>query len=287
MSKVEISLTQMVKMRIKGIDSEVLLKAMIMAKEAKLEDVTLGKLESHYLAEGNVTAVVEALIAAKSADVDLDDRQRLNLTFATAAGIDLAKKDVISAVEECFNYRVVETEPITAFTRDGIRLTMKARITIRAKIKKIIGCPGEETVLARINEAIVSLIGSTDSHQEIVENPHEIAETVLSKEELFEDTAFTVISIDISGIEIGEDVHAGIEIERAKAKIATEQAKEQKMRALAEEARAHHIKAESEVAEAMAEAFRKGNLSIHDYHKIKNTEADTEMRESIAKNAKR
>jgi uncharacterized protein YqfA (UPF0365 family) len=257
---------------------------MIEAYKAGLKTVKRDELEAHYLAGGNVENVVHALVSAEKANIDLG--------FKMATAIDLAGRDVFEAVQMSVNPRVINTPPVTAVAKDGIQLICKARVTVRANIKQLVGGAGEETVLARVGEGIVSSIGSSNSHKAVLENPDSISRVVLEKG-LDAGTAFEILSIDIADIDIGKNIGAYLQIDQADADKNIAQAKaeerramavatEQEMKAKAQEARAKVIEAEVEVPLAMAEAFRSGNLGIMDYMRYKNIDADTNMRESIA-----
>lgn len=257
---------------------------MIKSRKAKI-DVTRDELEAHYLAGGNIRNVVNALISASKAKITLD--------FDSATAIDLAGRDVFEAVQMSVNPKVIDTPPVTAVAKDGIQLVAKARVTVRANIKQLVGGAGEETVLARVGEGVVSSIGSADSHKAVLENPDSISKVVLSRG-LDSGTAFEILSIDIADIDIGKNIGAELQTDQAEAdlKVANARAEErramavaleQEMKAKAQEARAKVIEAEAEIPMAMAEAFRNGNLGIMDYYKMKNIMSDTDMRESIAK----
>ena len=244
-------------------------------------------MEAHYLAGGRVSAVVNALISADKANMSLD--------FKTATAIDLAGRDVFKAVQMSVNPKVIDTPPVAAVAKDGIQLIAKARVTVRTNIKQLVGGAGEETVLARVGEGIVTSIGSAMSHKQVLENPDSISKLVLQKG-LDSGTAFEILSIDIADIDIGKNIGAQLQIDQADADKNIAQAKaeerramavasEQEMKAKAQEARAKVIEAEAEVPKAMAEAFRNGNLGIMDYYKMQNIQADTAMRESISKPA--
>ncbi len=269
-SHVRIQLGELVEHYLAGLDIHKVTHAMIVIKEAEI-DVPMKKIVEHFHAGGDIIAVAKALVAAKNADMELDGNSKLNLTFPTAANIDLAGVDVQQAVQDAILFRVVETADIAAITIDGVQLSMRCRVTIRPNIRMIVKGAGEETVLARINEALVSAIGSTTSHHKILENPYELADRVEKNEDLFKDTAYQVLSIDISNLEVKRDVQSELKAVRAKADFAA--------------AKAHHLQVEAEVQKAMADAFRDGNISIQDYQEIKNTEADTTMREALAKSA--
>ena len=284
-SGVHISLIQLVLMRIRQVPATVIVKAMIEAHKAGLQDVKRDDLEAHYLAGGNVEAVVHALVSASKANIELG--------FKMATAIDLAGRDMFQAVQMSVNPKVIDTPPVTAVAKDGIQLIAKARVTVRANIRQLVGGAGEDTVLARVGEGIVSSIGSSVSHKEVLENPDTISKLVLKKG-LDSGTAFEILSIDIADIDIGKNIGAALQIDQAQADKNIAQAKaeerramaialEQEMKAKAQEARAKVIEAEAELPRAMAEAFINGNLGIMDYYKMKNMEADTTMRESIAR----
>ncbi|MBP2690308.1 MAG: flotillin-like protein FloA [Muribaculaceae bacterium] len=284
-SGVRISLLQLVLMRIRQVPANLIVRAMIEAHKAGLKDITRDDLEAHYLAGGNVNKVVHALVSAAKANIDLG--------FKMATAIDLAGRDVFEAVQMSVNPKVIDTPPVTAVAKDGIQLIAKARVTVRANIRQLVGGAGEDTVLARVGEGIVSSIGSSESHKQVLENPDSISKLVLKKG-LDSGTAFEILSIDIADIDIGRNIGAALQIDQAQADKNIAQAKaeerramaialEQEMKAKAQEARAKVIEAEAELPRAMAEAFIKGNLGIMDYYKMKNIEADTEMRENIAR----
>ena len=283
-SGVRISLIQLVLMRWRGVSPNVIVMAMITGTKAGLK-LHANELEAHYLARGNVPKVINALISADKANIPLD--------FKMAAAIDLAGRDVFEAVQMSVNPKVINTPPVTAVAKDGIQLIAKARVTVRANIKQLVGGAGEETVLARVGEGIVSSIGSAASHKEVLENPDSISKVVLGKG-LDAGTAFEILSIDIADIDVGKNIGAVLQMDQAEADKNIAQARaeerramavalEQEMKAKAQEARAKVIEAEAEVPMAMAEAFRSGNLGIMDYYKMKNVQADTAMRENIAK----
>ena len=284
-SGVRISLMQLFLMRIRKVPANVIVQAMIEAHKAGLSGVTRDDLEAHYLAGGKVEQVVHALVSASKANIDLG--------FKMATAIDLAGRDVFQAVQMSVNPKVIDTPPVTAVAKDGIQLIAKARVTVRANIRQLVGGAGEDTVLARVGEGIVSSIGSSESHKQVLENPDSISKLVLKKG-LDSGTAFEILSIDIADIDIGKNIGATLQMDQAQADKNIAQAKaeerramaialEQEMKAKAQEARAKVIEAEAEVPLAMAEAFRSGNLGIMDYYKMKNIEADTSMRESIAR----
>lgn len=284
-SGVRISLIQLFLMRIRKVPPQVIVRAMIEAHKAGLKTITRDELEAHYLAGGHVERVVHALVSASKANIDLG--------FQMATAIDLAGRDVFEAVQMSVNPKVIDTPPVTAVAKDGIQLIAKARVTVRANIRQLVGGAGEDTILARVGEGIVSSIGSSESHKQVLENPDSISKLVLKKG-LDSGTAFEILSIDIADINIGKNIGATLQMDQAQADKNIAQAKaeerramaialEQEMKAKAQEARAKVIEAEAEVPRAMAEAFRSGNLGIMDYYKMKNVEADTAMRESIAK----
>ena len=283
-SGVRISLLQLILMRWRKVPPRIIVMAMITGTKAGLR-LDANELEAHYLAKGNVPKVVNALISADKANIVLD--------FKMAAAIDLAGRDVFEAVQMSVNPKVINTPPVTAVAKDGIQLIAKARVTVRSNIKQLVGGAGEETVLARVGEGIVSSIGSADSHKMVLENPDSISKVVLRKG-LDAGTAFEILSIDIADIDIGKNIGAYLQMDQANADKNIAQARaeerramavalEQEMKAKAQEARAKVIEAEAEVPLAMAEAFKNGNLGIMDYYRMKNIQADTEMRENIAK----
>lgn len=283
-SGVKMSLLQLVLMRWRKVPPGTIVMAMITGTKAGLK-LDPNELEAHYLAKGNVPKVVNALISADKANIDLN--------FKMAAAIDLAGRDVFEAVQMSVNPKVINTPPVTAVAKDGIQLIAKARVTVRASIKQLVGGAGEETVLARVGEGIVSSIGSAESHKSVLENPDSISKVVLEKG-LDAGTAFEILSIDIADIDIGRNIGAVLQMDQANAdkniaqaraeeKRAMAVALEQEMKAKAQEARAKVIEAEAQIPMAMAEAFRSGNMGIMDYYKFRNIQADTEMRENIAK----
>ena len=283
-SGVDISLIQLFLMRIRNVPPHVIVPAMIEAHKAGLSNITRDELEAHYMAGGHVERVVHALVSASKANIEL--------TFQMATGIDLAGRDVFEAVQMSVNPKVIDTPAVTAVAKDGIQLITKARVTVRANIRQLVGGAGEDTILARVGEGIVSSIGSSENHKSVLENPDSISKLVLRKG-LDAGTAFEILSIDIADIDIGRNIGAALQIDQANADKNIAQAKaeerramavalEQEMKAKAEEARANVIQAEAEVPKAMAEAFRSGNLGIMDYYRMKNIQADTDMRSSIA-----
>ena len=286
-SGVNISLLQLVFMRWRKVPPGTIVQALIVGTKAGIE-LNRNDLEAHFLAGGHVERVVNALVSASKANIDL--------TFKMATAIDLAGRDVFEAVQMSVNPKVINTPPVTAVAKDGIQLIAKARVTVRANIKQLVGGAGEETVLARVGEGIVSSIGSALNHKTVMENPDFISKVVLDKG-LDAGTAFEILSIDIADIDIGKNIGAVLQMDQANADKNIAQAKaeerrtmavalEQEMKAKAQEARAKVIEAEAEIPLAMAEAFRKGNLGIMDYYKFKNIESDTNMRDSISKGGK-
>lgn len=284
-SGVKISLLQLVLMRIRQVPASVIVRALIEAHKAGLQDVTRDDLEAHYLAGGDVEKVVHALVSASKANIDLG--------FKMATAIDLAGRDVFQAVQMSVNPKVIDTPPVTAVAKDGIQLIAKARVTVRANIRQLVGGAGEDTVLARVGEGIVSSIGSAETHKSVLENPDSISKLVLKKG-LDSGTAFEILSIDIADIDIGKNIGAALQIDQAQADKNIAQAKaeerramaialEQEMKAKAQEARAKVIEAEAELPRAMAQAFTEGNLGVMDYYRMKNMEADTNMRENLGK----
>jgi uncharacterized protein YqfA (UPF0365 family) len=283
-SNVHISLIQLVFMRWRKVPPRVIVGALIEGTKAGLK-LSTNELEAHYLAGGHVEKVVHALVSAAKANIDL--------SFNLATAIDLAGRDVFQAVQMSVSPKVIDTPPVTAVAKDGIQLVAKARVTVRANIKRLVGGAGEETVLARVGEGIVSSIGSSHSHKEVLENPDKISKVVLGKG-LDAGTAFEILSIDIADIDIGKNIGAVLQMDQANADKNIAQAKaeerramavalEQEMKAKAQEARAKVIEAEALVPMAMADAFRSGNLGLMDYYRMKNIDADTNMREAIAK----
>ena len=289
LSGVRISLLQLILMRWRKVPPTIIVRSMIEAHKAGLAFIKRDELEAHYLAGGHVEQVIHALVSASKANIDLP--------FQMATAIDLAGRDVLEAVQMSVNPKVNNTPPVTAVAKDGIQLIAKARVTVRANIKQLVGGAGEETVLARVGEGIVSSIGSSKSHKEVLENPDFISKIVLEKG-LDAGTAFEILSIDVADIDIGKNIGAVLQMDQANADKNIAQAKaeerramavatEQEMKAKAQEARAKVIEAEVEIPLAMAEAFRSGNLGIMDYYKLKNIEADTTMRDSISKGTQR
>ncbi len=283
-SNVNVGLIELMLMRIRKVPPGIIVNSMITATKAGLT-ITTRELETHYLAGGHVPSVIKALISA--------DKANINLTFKQATAIDLAGRDVFEAVQISVNPKVITTPKVAAVAADGIQLIAIARVTVRANIQQLVGGAGEDTILARVGEGIVTSIGSAESHKNVLENPDKISKLVLQRG-LDAGTAFEILSIDIADVDVGANIGAKLQTDQASADLKVAEAKaeerramavavEQEMKAKAQEARAKVIEAEAEVPKAMAEAFRQGNLGIMDYYKMDNIKADTEMRESIAK----
>jgi uncharacterized protein YqfA (UPF0365 family) len=281
---VRINLLQLAFMRIRKVPPGMIVKAMTISTKAGIS-IQRDDLEAHYLAGGRVLPVINALISADKANIDLD--------FNTATAIDLAGRDVFEAVQLSVNPKVISTPPIAAVAKDGIQLIAKARVTVRANIRRLVGGAGEDTIIARIGEGVVSSIGSADNHKQVLENPDLISKTVLNKG-LDSGTAFEILSIDIADVDVGKNIGAQLQMDQAQADKNIAQAKaeerramaialEQENKARAQEARAKVIEAEAEIPKAIAQAFLQGNLGIMDYYKMQNIQSDTSMRESISK----
>jgi len=281
---VRISIFTLIGMRLRRVIPSRVVNPLIKAHKAGIH-VTINQLESHYLAGGNVDRVVNALIAAHRANIEL--------SFERCAAIDLAGRDVLEAVQMSVNPKVIETPFIAGVAMDGIEVKAKARITVRANIERLVGGAGEETVVARVGEGIVSTIGSSTNHKKVLENPDMISQTVLSKG-LDAGTAFEILSIDIADVDIGKNIGAELQTEQAEADKKIAQAKaeerramavaqEQEMKAKVQEMRAKVVEAEAEVPMAMSDALRSGNMGVMDYMNLQNITADTEMRGSIGK----
>ncbi len=281
-SGARVGLLNIIFMRFRKVPPKLIVEAKIMAVKAGL-DIPTDSLESHYLARGNVQRVVQALIAADKANISLD--------FKRAAAIDLAGRHVLEAVQMSVNPKVIDTPRVAGVAKDGIQLTAISRVTVRANIDRLVGGAGEETILARVGEGIVTTIGSAVSHKQVLEKPDMISKTVLEKG-LDAGTAFEILSIDIADVDVGKNIGAVLETDRAEADKKIAQAKaeerramaisaEQEMKAKTQEMRAKVVEAEAQIPLAMSDAFRKGNFGIMDYYKMKNIMADTTMRESI------
>ena len=282
-SGVRVGLAELVFMRIRKVPPRVIVDSLITATKAGLR-LTSNELETHYLAGGNVPNVIRALISA--------DKANIKLEFKQATAIDLAGRDVFQAVQISVNPKVINTPKVAAVAADGIQLIVLARVTVRASIAQLVGGAGEDTILARVGEGIVSAIGQAKSHKEVLGSPDKISKLVLSRG-LDAGTAFEILSIDIADVDVGANIGAKLQIDQATADLKVAEAKaeerramavasEQEMIAKAQEARANVIQAESEIPKAIAEAFTKGNLGVMDYYKMQNVQADTEMRSSIS-----
>jgi uncharacterized protein YqfA (UPF0365 family) len=285
-SSVKVSIAQLVGMRIRKVIPSRVVNPMIKATKAGL-DLSINKLEAHLLAGGNVDRVVNALIAAQRAGIALD--------FEKSCAIDLAGRDVLTAVQMSVNPKVIETPIVAAIAKDGIELRAKARVTVRANIDRLVGGAGEETVIARVGEGIVTTVGSANTHKQVLENPDLISRTVLNKG-LDAGTAFEILSIDIADVDVGRNIGAQLQIDQAEAdkRIAQAMAEERRAMAVAQEheniaaaqgMRAKVIEAEAEVPRALAAAFREGKLGVMDYYNMQNVISDTRMREAISKGA--
>ncbi|MDD2412947.1 MAG: flotillin-like protein FloA [Bacteroidales bacterium] len=283
-SGVRISLVQLILMRWRKVPPSIIVNALITGTKAGIP-LNRNDLEAHFLAGGQVKRVVNALISADKANIDL--------TFKSATAIDLAGRDVFEAVQMSVNPKVINTPPVAAVAKDGIQLIAKARVTVRANIRQLVGGAGEDTIIARVGEGIVSAIGSAITHKQVLENPDSISKVVLQKG-LDSGTAFEILSIDIADIDVGKNIGAILQMDQANADKNIAQAKaeerramavavEQEMVAKAQEARAKVIEAEAEIPKAIAGAFNSGNLGIMDYYKFQNIQADTDMRSSITK----
>lgn len=283
-SGVRISLLQLILMRIRNVPPKTIVECMITATKAGLTDITRDDLESLYMSGGHVSNVVRALVSATKANIPM--------TFEQAAAIDLAGRDVLDAVKTSVNPKVIDTPAVEAVAKDGIQVIVKARITVRSDINKLVGGAGEDTVLARVGECIVTSIGSADTHEEVMEQPDNISKLVMEKG-LDRGTAFEILSVDIADVDLGKNVGAELQIERANADRNIAQAKAEERRAMAiaqeQEMKANKIKAESEVvlAEAkvplaLAKALEAGNMGVIDFYKLKNIQADSAMRDSFA-----
>lgn len=283
-SGVKVGIFTLIGMRLRRISPARIINPLIKASKAGL-DITINQLETHYLAGGNVDRVVDALVAAQRADIDLP--------FMRAAAIDLAGRDVLQAVQMSVNPRVIETPKVSAVAKDGIEVIVRARVTVRANIDRLVGGAGEETIIARVGEGIVTTNGSAESHKVVLENPDLISNTVLQKG-LDSGTAFEILSIDIADVDIGKNIGAKLQTDQAEAdkriaqakaeeRRAMAVAKEQEMKARVEEMRSKVVEQEAEIPLAMADALRKGKLGVMDYYNMKNVIADTSMREAIGR----
>lgn len=275
-SNVKVSIFNLIGMRLRRVIPSKIVMPLIKATKAGLT-LSVNQLEAHYLAGGNVDSVVDALIAAERAGIELP--------FEKAAAIDLAGRDVFDAVKMSVNPKVIETPNVSAVAKDGIELLVKARVTVRANLERLVGGAGEATVLARIGEGIVTTVGSALSHKEVLENPDDISKRVLSKG-LDSGTAFEILSIDIADIDVGRNIGAQLQSVQAEADKNIAQAKAEERRAMAiakeQEMRAYVVEAEAEVPKAMAYALREGKMGVMDYYDLQNIQADTRMREQLS-----
>ena len=282
-SGVHISLIQLFLMRLRNVPPTIIVESLIEAHKAGLKTITRDNLEAHYMTGGHVQRVVHALVSAAKANIDL--------SFEKATAIDLAGRDVFEAVQTSVNPTVIDTPPVAAVAKNGIQLITKARVTVRANIHQLVGGAGEDTILARVGEGIVSSIGSAESHEQVLENPDSISKLVLRKG-LDAGTAFEILSIDIADIDVGKNIGATLQMDQANADKNIAQAKaeerramaiaaEQEMKAKAQEARAEVIQAEAEVPKALAQALRDGHMGFMDYYRLENLKGDTNMRENI------
>ncbi len=282
-ANVKIGIWNLVGMRLRRVVPARIVNPLIKSVKAGL-DIPINKLEAHYLAGGNVDRVVNSLIAAQRANIPLE--------FERAAAIDLAGRDVLEAVQMSVNPKVIETPIVAAIAKDGIELKAKAKVTVRANIERLVGGAGEQTIIARVGEGVVTTIGSAETHKEVLENPDKISHTVLSKG-LEAGTAFEILSIDIADVDVGRNIGAQLQADQAEADKKIAQAKaeerramaiaaEQEMKAQVQEMRAKVVEAEAEVPKAMAAALREGKLGVMDYYNMQNVISDTRMREAIA-----
>lgn len=282
-SGVQVGLFELVFMRIRKVPPRLIVESLITVTKAGLK-VTTSEIETHYLAGGHVPSVIRALISA--------DKANISLSFKQATAIDLAGRDVFEAVQISVNPKVINTPSVAAVAADGIQLITKARVTVRASIQQLVGGAGEDTILARVGEGIVTSIGSAATHKKVLANPDQISKLVLDRG-LDAGTAFEILSIDIADIDVGENIGAKLQIDQANADLRVAEAKaeerramavavEQEMKAKSQDARAQVILAEAEIPKAMAAAFNKGNLGIMDYYRMQNMQADTGMRTAIS-----
>ncbi len=284
---VKVTIGSLIGMRIRKVPPSVIVNSLITANKAGIA-ITTNELETHYLAGGNVPNVIRALISAEKANINLD--------FKQATAIDLAGRDVFEAVQISVNPKVITTPKVAAVAADGIQLIAVARVTVRASIQQLVGGAGEDTILARVGEGIVTSIGSAQSHKEVLANPDKISKLVLSRG-LDAGTAFEILSIDIADVDVGANIGAKLQTDQAAADLKVAEARaeerramavalEQEMIAKAQEAKANVIQAEAEIPKAIAQAFISGNLGVMDYYKMQNVQADTDMRQSISGSGK-
>ena len=282
-SGVKIGIFTLIGMRFRRVAPSRIVNPLIKATKAGL-DLNIDKLEAHYLAGGNVNSVIDALIAAQRAEIPLE--------FERAAAIDLAGREVLSAVQVSVNPKVIETPKIAAVAKNGIEVIVKAKVTVRANIERLVGGAGEETIIARVGEGIVTTVGSAESHKEVLENPDMISRTVLAKG-LDSGTAFEILSIDVADVDVGRNIGAQLQTDQAEAdkriaqakaeeRRAMAVAKEQEMVAAVQEMRAKVVEAEAEIPRAMAQALREGKMGVMDYYNLQNIKADTDMRKNIS-----
>ncbi len=281
---VHVSIFDLIGMRLRRVSPRIIVMPLVKGSKAGL-NVNVNQLEAHYLAGGDVDRVVDALIAAERASIPL--------TFERSAAIDLAGRDVLEAVQMSVNPKVIETPIISAMAKNGIELKVRARVTVRANIDRLVGGAGEATIIARVGEGIVTTVGSSEGHTDVLENPDHISRTVLEKG-LDAGTAFEILSIDVADVDVGRNIGAQLQTDQAEAdkriaqaraeeRRAMAVAKEQEMRAHTQEMQAEVVRAQAEVPIALAQALREGHLGVMDYYRLKNIDADTEMRSSIAK----
>ncbi len=286
-SGVKVGLFELIFMRIRKVPPGIIVNSLITANKAGVP-VTTSELETHFLAGGHVPSVIKALISA--------DKANINLTFKQATAIDLAGRDVFEAVQISVNPKVITTPRVAAVAADGIQLIAIARVTVRANIQQLVGGAGEDTILARVGEGIVTSIGSAANHKQVLENPDKISKLVLERG-LDAGTAFEILSIDIADVDVGTNIGAKLQTDQASADLKVAEAKaeerramavaeEQEMKAKAQEARAKVILAEAEVPKAIAESFRSGNLGIMDFYRMENIKSDTDMRDAISGSGK-
>lgn len=278
-SGVKVGIGTLVGMRLRRVNPHRIIRPLIKATKAGLT-LSTNQLEAHYLAGGNVDRVIDALIASQRAEIDLE--------FEKAAAIDLAGRDVFEAVQVSVNPKVIETPKVSAVAKNGIELIVKAKVTVRANIERLVGGAGEDTIIARVGEGIVTTVGSSEKHEAVLENPDSMSKTVLKKG-LDSGTAFEILSIDIADVDVGRNIGAQLQTDQSEADKNIAQAKAEERRSMAiaqeQEMRAEVVQAESQVPLAMAEALRQGNLGVMDYYKLQNVESDTEMRKSISDQA--
>ncbi|GMA47645.1 flotillin-like protein FloA [Tetragenococcus muriaticus] len=275
-SGVKVGIGTLVGMRLRRVNPHRIIRPLIKATKAGLT-LSTNQLEAHFLAGGNVDRVIDALIASQRAEIDLE--------FEKAAAIDLAGRDVFEAVQVSVNPKVIETPKVAAVAQNGIEIIVKAKVTVRANIERLVGGAGEDTIIARVGEGIVTTVGSSEKHEEVLENPDSMSKTVLKKG-LDSGTAFEILSIDIADVDVGRNIGAQLQTDQSEADKNIAQAKAEERRSMAiaqeQEMRAEVVQAESQVPLAIAEALRQGNLGVMDYYKLQNVDADTNMRKTIS-----